>query len=62
MYTDDSLAAVNFFMFCVGSVQTARILQYRSSLKHESLGEAAKELGKEEADSLKATAKGEVKL
>jgi len=58
------LAAVNFFMFCVGTVQTARILQYRSSLKHEGLGEAAKELVKEQGESLKATVqdpKGAVK-
>lgn len=60
-----SLAAVNFFMFCVGTVQTARILQYRSSLKHESLGAAAKEMVKEEGDNVKALVKdpkGSVKL
>lgn len=43
-----SLAAVNFFLGCVGLIQTSRILLYRSSLKGDSVGQEAKEAAKEE--------------
>ncbi|EKG17879.1 hypothetical protein MPH_04828 [Macrophomina phaseolina MS6] len=42
------LAAVNFFLGCVGLIQTSRILLYRSSLKGDSVGQEAKEAAKEE--------------
>ena len=36
-----ALATVNFFLFCVGSVQVSRVLVYRNSVK-EPLKEEAK--------------------
>ncbi|KAJ5263352.1 mitochondrial pyruvate carrier 2 [Penicillium angulare] len=46
------LAAVNFFLGCVGVVQVSRIYMYRKSLE-ESPVEAAKDLEKEVVDSAK---------
>lgn len=48
-----SLAAVNFFLGCVGVVQVSRIFMWQRSQKGSSL-EAAKELEHELADSAKA--------
>src|SRR5579875_1168254 len=42
------LAAVNFFLFCVGSVQVGRVVMYRQSVKGGSTGTAAKEVTEEE--------------
>ncbi|KAJ5895893.1 mitochondrial pyruvate carrier 2 [Penicillium subrubescens] len=47
------LAAVNFFLGCVGVVQVSRIFMWQRSQKGSSL-EAAKELEHEAADSAKA--------
>ncbi|KAA8643382.1 hypothetical protein EYZ11_003430 [Aspergillus tanneri] len=47
------LAAVNFFLGCVGVVQVTRIFQYRRSLTG-STAEAAKEMEHEVVDSAKA--------
>lgn len=44
MYTNDSLAAVNFFLGLVGIVQVSRILMWRSSQKEleaQAKGEVA---------------------
>ncbi|PLB49294.1 UPF0041-domain-containing protein [Aspergillus steynii IBT 23096] len=49
------LAAVNFFLGCVGVVQVTRIVNYRRSLDG-STTEAVKELEHEVADSAKAVA------
>ncbi|KAL3485100.1 hypothetical protein BJX62DRAFT_243283 [Aspergillus germanicus] len=51
------LAAVNFFLGCVGVVQVTRIFNYRRSLEGGSSKEAAKDLEHELADSAKAVAK-----
>ena len=48
-----SLAAVNFFLGCVGVVQVSRIFLWQRSQKGSSL-EAAKELEHEAVDSAKA--------
>jgi len=48
-----SLAAVNFFLGCVGVVQVSRIFMYRRSLEGSS-AEAAKSIEHEVADSAKA--------
>lgn len=53
--TDARLAAVNFFLGCVGVVQVSRIFLWQRSQKGSSL-EAAKELEHEAADSAKAVA------
>ncbi|KAL2007424.1 hypothetical protein VTN00DRAFT_8862 [Thermoascus crustaceus] len=50
------LAAVNFFLGCVGVVQVTRIFLYRRSLKDGSSKEAAKDLEHEVTDSAKAIA------
>lgn len=50
-----SLAAVNFFLGCVGVVQVSRIFLYRRSLEGSST-EAAKSMEHEVADSAKAVA------
>lgn len=58
------LAAVNFFLFCVGTVQVTRIFLYRASLKDESPTEAAKSMVEESKDALKegaAKVEGKVK-
>jgi hypothetical protein len=47
------LAAVNFFLGCVGVVQVSRIFMWQRSQKESSL-EAAKEIEHEAADSVKA--------
>ncbi|RMJ27133.1 UPF0041 domain protein [Aspergillus sp. HF37] len=49
------LAAVNFFLGCVGVVQCSRIFLYQRSLQGSS-AEAAKELEHEVADSAKSVA------
>ncbi|PYH91893.1 UPF0041-domain-containing protein [Aspergillus ellipticus CBS 707.79] len=49
------LAAVNFFLGCVGVVQVTRIVNYRRSLS-DSPAETAKELEAEVADQAKAVA------
>ncbi|KAL2820092.1 hypothetical protein BJX63DRAFT_381286 [Aspergillus granulosus] len=51
------LAAVNFFLGCVGVVQVTRIFNYRRSLEGGSAKEAAKDLEHELVDSAKAAAK-----
>jgi len=43
------LAAVNFFLFCVGAVQCGRIITYNASVKKESIGAATMDAVKEEA-------------
>lgn len=50
------LAAVNFFLGCVGVVQCSRIFLYRRSLDGSSV-EAAKDIEHELADSAKSAAK-----
>lgn len=52
------LAAVNFFLFCVGSVQVSRILLYRQSLKDKPLTEEVKDAAKESTEAAKAAVKG----
>ncbi|EOD44807.1 putative upf0041 domain protein [Neofusicoccum parvum] len=42
------LAAVNFFLGCVGLIQTSRILMWRSSQKGDSLSQEAKQAAKDE--------------
>jgi len=48
----DRLAAVNFCLFIVGTIQTSRILIYQSSQKG-SVEEGTKELGRELKDDVK---------
>lgn len=48
-----SLAAVNFFLGCVGFIQVTRIFLYRRSLEGSS-AEAAKDIKHEITDSAKA--------
>ena len=50
-YVSRSLAAVNFFLGCVGITQVARILAYRSSQNKKDLPEAAKEKAAEVKDA-----------
>lgn len=50
------LAAVNFFLGCVGVVQVSRIFMYRRSVEGSS-AEAAKDLQHEVTDSAKDVAK-----
>lgn len=50
----NSLAAVNFFLGCVGVIQVGRIINYRRSLDG-STTEAIKDAEKEVVDSAKAT-------
>ncbi|KAI9722543.1 MAG: hypothetical protein M1828_004538 [Chrysothrix sp. TS-e1954] len=47
------LAAVNFFLFCVGTTQVSRVLAYQSAQKNESLGEEVKDAAKEQAGVVK---------
>lgn len=47
------MAAVNFCLFLVGTVQVSRILTYNAS-QAGSLKEGIKELGQEEKDSAKS--------
>jgi mitochondrial pyruvate carrier 2 len=49
----DSLATVNFFLCCVGTVQLARIMMYRSSLKDGNKVEAAKSIAEEQKEAVK---------
>lgn len=51
-----SLAAVNFFLFCTGATQCARILNYQASLKNESVAAAAKDAVVEEGHLIKEMA------
>lgn len=46
--SEHSLAAVNFFLGCVGLIQTSRILMWRSSQKGDSLSQEAKQAAKDE--------------
>ena len=48
-----SLAAVNFFLFCVGATQVSRVMMYRQSLTDQPLSEQIQEV----ADDAKAKAK-----
>ncbi|MCJ1453065.1 hypothetical protein MMC28_003410 [Mycoblastus sanguinarius] len=48
------LAAVNFFLGCVGVIQVSRILTYQQSVKNASPAEVAKK----DAEEVKDTAKG----
>ena len=52
--TMNSLAAVNFFLGCVGVTQVSRIFLYQQSLKNETAGEVARD----SAIDAKDTAKG----
>ena len=52
--TTYSLAAVNFFLGCVGVTQVSRIFLYQQSLKNETAGEVARD----SAIDAKDTAKG----
>jgi hypothetical protein len=47
------LATVNFFLFCVGATQVSRIIIYRQSLKGTSVTGEAKDVAKEEAETVK---------
>ncbi|KAI9838920.1 MAG: hypothetical protein M1819_004128 [Sarea resinae] len=51
------LAAVNFFLGCVGAVQVGRILNYRSKAKNTSLIEELEGAGKEAAGTAEGIAK-----
>lgn len=51
------LAAVNFFLGCVGVVQVSRIFMYRRSLEGGSAVAAAKDIEHEVVDNVKAVAK-----
>ncbi|KAI9804985.1 MAG: hypothetical protein M1833_006288 [Piccolia ochrophora] len=55
------LAAVNFFLGCVGTVQVSRILSYRRSVKGTSVGEEIKDTGKEIGDAAKSVGNDAVK-
>lgn len=44
----NSLATVNFFLGCVGLIQSSRILAWRSSHKGDSVTQEAKDAAKEE--------------
>lgn len=62
MLTDDSLAAVNFFLAVVGVVQSTRILRYQASVKG-STTEALKSDAADIAESGKSAIKeGEAKV
>ena len=52
-----SLAAVNFFLGCVGIIQVSRILMYQQSVKSGSTTEVVKE----DAKDMEATATEAVK-
>lgn len=51
------LAAVNFFLGCVGLTQVTRILLYQRSQEGKSVGQVAEEDVKEAADIAKGIAK-----
>jgi len=58
------LAAVNFFLGCVGIIQTTRILQYQRSVKGQTAGEqleAAKESTVDTAKGVKDDVKNAIK-
>lgn len=52
-----SLAAVNFFLFCVGSIQLARIYQYRRSTGSKPLAEEIKDAAAESVETVKKAVK-----
>lgn len=52
-----SLAAVNFFLCCVGVTQVTRILMWQRSHEAVSAGEVAEKDAKEVADTVKGIAK-----
>ncbi|KAI9809301.1 MAG: hypothetical protein M1825_002592 [Sarcosagium campestre] len=47
------LAAVNFFLGCVGTVQVTRIISYQRSIKGKSIGDEAAGAGKEVGENIK---------
>jgi hypothetical protein len=49
----NSLAAVNFFLGCVGAVQVSRIFLYRRSLDEGSSKEALKDMVHDTTDASK---------
>ncbi|KAF2098039.1 UPF0041 domain protein [Rhizodiscina lignyota] len=51
------LAAVNFFLFCVGSTQVTRILMYQQSLKGDSMGSEVKKAATEQAQVVEEAVK-----
>ena len=51
------LAAVNFFLGCVGVTQVTRIVLYQRSLKNASVGEVVKDDAKDIAETVKVAAK-----
>lgn len=54
--TTYSLAAVNFFLGCVGVTQVSRIFLYQQSLKNETAGEVAKDSAIDAKDTAKSIA------
>ncbi|OCK89180.1 UPF0041 domain protein [Cenococcum geophilum 1.58] len=54
------LAAVNFFLFIVGSTQVTRIMLYRQSVKDQLLTEEVKAVAQEQKDAVKAVAQDPV--
>lgn len=46
------LATVNFFLFCVGATQVSRVIIYRQSLKGTSVTGEAKDVAKDEAETV----------
>jgi hypothetical protein len=54
------LAAVNFFLFIVGSTQVTRIMLYRQSVKDQPLTEEIKAVAQEQKDAVKEVAQDPV--
>ena len=52
-----SLAAVNFFLGCVGVTQVSRIFLYQQSLKNETVGEVARDSAIDAKDTAKGIAR-----
>ncbi|KAL8693866.1 MAG: hypothetical protein Q9218_001375 [Villophora microphyllina] len=50
------LAAVNFFLGCVGATQVTRILRYQQSVKAGTMAEAVQQDAKDAARTVKGTA------
>ncbi|KAL8664778.1 MAG: hypothetical protein Q9202_002781 [Teloschistes flavicans] len=50
------LAAVNFFLGCVGIIQVTRILRYQQSVKAGTVAEAVEQDAKDAAQTMKGTA------
>lgn len=51
------LAAVNFFLGCVGVTQVTRILMYQRSQEGKTIGQIAEEDAKDVADTAKGVAR-----